>query len=159
MLRILIFLYSHATMLIRNSAGLSDPIDITEEVLQGEVLGPILFALFLADLEDYLISRGVKGLELKNILRILLLACADDIVFLSLSAEEMNKTLEMLWAYCEENLLSVNTSKTNIVVFKKGGRNAKNLSFMYGESEIKIVKKYTYLGGHFRHKGFIQMDS
>lgn len=156
MIRILIFLYSRATMLIRNSSGLSDPIDITEEVLQGEVLSPILFALFPADLEDFLIRQGIKGAELKNMLQILLLAYANDIVFLMLTVEEMNKILGLLWAYCEENLLQVNTDKTNIIIFKKGGRNARNLSFLYGQSEIKIVKKYTYLGVTFDTGGLFK---
>lgn len=107
-IKILIFLYSHATMLIRNSAGLSDPIDITNGVLQAEVLSPIQFALFLADLEDFLLNGDIKGIEVYLILRIILLAYADDLVLLSLSVEEMRKILELLYAYCEKNLLTVN---------------------------------------------------
>lgn len=92
-IRILAFLYSHTSMLIRNSSGLSESIDIIEGVSQGEVLSPILFALFLADLEDFLKRRRISRIELSNAVRILLFADADASVFMSLLTNEMNTIL------------------------------------------------------------------
>lgn len=143
--------------MIKNGQGLSEFIDLTIGVLQGEVLSPILFALFIADLEDFLKSRGITGIELAGILRIILLAYADDIVFTALSIEEMNRILDLLKEYCESNDLTVNTEKTNLVIFKKGGRNFKNLQFRFGNSEIKIVKNYTYLGVTFDSRGLFNL--
>lgn len=77
-------------------------------------------------------KRGVEGVELKLMRRIILLAYADDLVFLSLSIEEMKSILELLRLYCEENGLVGNTGKTNIVIFRKGGRKFSNLSFFGG---------------------------
>lgn len=52
--RILKNLYDKATVKIRASEGTTNEMKITEGLLQGEILGPLLFILFCADLEDYL---------------------------------------------------------------------------------------------------------
>lgn len=61
----------------------------------------------MTDLEKFLIRRGIINIKIKNILRILLLAYANDIVFLSLIAEEMNEILDLLRVYCKETSLTV----------------------------------------------------
>lgn len=108
-IRILIYLYSRAKIMVKNSQGLSESIDLTIGVLQGEVLRPILFALFMADLEHFLKSRGITGIEHAWILTIILLAYADDSVFTALTIEEINKILNLLNEYCENNDLTVNS--------------------------------------------------
>ena len=82
-LKIFSGLYYNAEMRIKNSQGLSDPIRVTEGVLQGEVLSPLLFSLFIADLEDYLVRRGVRGVAISQLVDLLILAYADDIVIVT----------------------------------------------------------------------------
>ena len=40
----------------------------------------------------------------------------------------------------------MNTSKTKIMIFRKGGRLPNNLNFLYKNSQIEIVNKFCYLG-------------
>ena len=43
-------------------------------------------------------------------------------------------------------MIIVNTDKSKVMIFKKGGQLRRNLSFKYGSHELEIVSKYPYLG-------------
>lgn len=145
-IRILASLYSKAMMFVKIAGSVSEGIDITEGVLQGDILSPLLFAIFLADLEAYLKAKGISGVLLARLIRIILLAYADDIALFALNWKDMELVISALRDYCEENSLTLNTRKTNVVIFKKGGRNYKNTVFPYGDEQISIVDRYEYLG-------------
>ena len=83
-------------------------------VRQGENLSPLLFSLYLADLNEF-ISRSCKGLEkiqemdqlvhdptedLVSYLKLYILMYADDTVLLAESAEDLRKYLDTLNEYC-----------------------------------------------------------
>lgn len=80
-LRVLIDFYNKAKLSVRTNDGLTEPVEITEGVLQGETLCPILFSLFLSDLEEFFRERGARGISINHETGILLLAYADDVVF------------------------------------------------------------------------------
>lgn len=63
-INILISLYCHERMLIKSGGSLSEEIEVEvrEDVLQEEILSPLLFAIYLADLEEFLRTRGVPGI-------------------------------------------------------------------------------------------------
>ena len=64
----------------------------SEGVVQGELLSPVIFALFLADLGEFLEMKGINGITIEFNYSITLLAYADDLVFLTGSvAEKINK--------------------------------------------------------------------
>ena len=88
--------------------------------MQGEVLSPFLFSLFINDLEVYLQQNQDAGLSLEQ-LSIYLLLFADDAVILSDSIQGLQSSLNYLEMYCNKWNLSVNIDKTKIVVFRKGG--------------------------------------
>ena len=133
--------------------GISVGIDITEGVLQGETLSPFLLALFISDLELFLRERGVNGISFKEVLKLILLAFADDIVIFADTSEGMTRIFVALLEYCNLKKLTVNTSKTNVV--KKGGRNP-NLKFFFGNKRIDIVKDYKYLEIVFDKSGLFR---
>lgn len=142
-------LYSKAYVSVRGNGGTSGSVRITRGILQGEVLSPTLFTLFLADLEEFLIDRGIRGVSLNHAMTMIILAYADDLVLLADSPGEMKRILLALYEYCHIKKLEVNIDKTKIVIFKKGGRSSKRkngIVFKYGNSEIEIVKSYNYLG-------------
>lgn len=94
LINIIKFIYSKANIQVSNGFQLSESIKVTKGVLQGETLYPLLFALFLFDLETFLIEKGIRGVSVMHFCEILLLAYADDIVSLADSYIGMKKILK-----------------------------------------------------------------
>ena len=145
-LNILDNLYSNSFFVLKNST--SNPIKIGRGVLQGERLSPVLFSLLLSDIEIFLRSKGCRGIQVNNVIDILLLAYADDIVILTESPHMLLRVLRYLEEYCNQNFLSVNEQKTEIVIFrKKGHKLSKEIpNFYFAGSKLKITDDYCYLG-------------
>ena len=126
-------------------------------VRQGENLSPILFSLFLNDLKEYL-AKHVKNLslpsglsaelrftDLYNYMTMFLLLYADDTVILTETALDMQKALDKLSVYCNNNKLVINVDKTKSMVFSRG--KVRNLPELYlNGGKIEIVSNYKYLG-------------
>ena len=81
---------------------------------QGHLMSPELFKCFINDLSEQLISLSVPVLDGAEILH---LFWADNLVLLALDNTSLQKTLEILHEYCLEWGLTVNISKTAIMVF------------------------------------------
>ncbi len=86
-------------------------------------------------------------------IKLFILLYADDIVLFAESEHSMQDGLNVLSAYCTKWKLKVNTAKTKIVIFRKGGQLSRNLRFYYENNDIEIVKKFTYLGKVFTPGG------
>ena len=52
----------------------------------------------------------------------------------------------MLSEYCSRNKLIVNTSKTKIMVFRRGGILPRDMKFYYNNIELSIMSTFSYLG-------------
>ena len=78
---------------------------------------------------------------------------ADDLVLMSESAKGLQVTLNNLQNYCNTWKLSVNLSKTKIIIFNKPGHLKDTYSFKYEDNIIEIVKQYCYLGIEFCASG------
>lgn len=152
-------LYEQASLQVRSGGVLSDTFHITEGVLQGEMLSPLLFILFLHDVETYFRERNLYGPSINGFTDLLMMLYADDVILLASTPKMMRKMVSCLEQYCKENNLCVNLVKTKIVVCRSGGApkgtrriiDAKgNVSvvggFVYQSTEIEIVPMYTYLG-------------
>ena len=156
MLNIIISIYKNSQMYVKKEGVISQAIPITVGVLQGEILSPTLFALFISDFEEFLRERGCRGVSMSLLIDILTLAYADDLVVLSESSAGMKTIIKALWDYCKINKLSINIKKTKIIIFKKGVREVSKLKFYFGESEIEVVREYTYLGIPFYYTGLYE---
>ena len=121
-------------------------------VRQGECLSPFLFSMYLNDLEKEFIEKGVDGLDI-GMLKLYLLLYADDIVIFSASSEGLQYGLDVLSDYCSKWRLKVNTDKTKVMIFRKGGTLPRNLAFTYEGKIIEIVSKFVYLGITFTTGG------
>ena len=89
-------------------------------VKQGDVLSPNLFKLFLNDLPE--IFKNASGSVNVNYNRVDCLMYADDIVIFSETQEGLQERMDLLHTYCSNWCLSVNLSKTNVVIFNKAGK-------------------------------------
>ena len=123
-------------MYVKTNEGSSKGIDVTEGVLQGETLSSLLFALFISNLEIFLKEKEVDGVTINELLKLTLLAFADDIVIFAETVESMTHILEALLEYSSLSKLTVNTSKMNVVIFRKCRRNPSNLKFYFGNKQI-----------------------
>ena len=83
-------------------------------------MSPILFSLFINDIEQSLQTNLLDGISLDQI-TIFLLLFADDAVIMSDTKQGLQNSLNQLEAYCEKWKLLVNVSKTKVVIFRKGG--------------------------------------
>ena len=48
--------------------------------------------------------------------------------------------------YCQRWRLTVNPNKSKIIIFRKGGVLPQDIVFRYGDINLEIVSKFTYLG-------------
>ena len=114
-------------------------------VRQGCVLSPILFNLFLADLQPVLDQYG-ENVHIDENISTSCLLWADDILILSESVDGLQQKLNALQGYCDINKLSVNTKKTQCMIFNRTGRLLKNHAFTYKNTRLECVREYKYLG-------------
>ena len=119
---------------------------------QGEVLSPLLFSLFVEDLEMFILNRDSCGLTLEEITVILLLF-ADDMVILAETPEDLKKSLNTLYEYCNKWSLEVNTEKTKVMVFRKRKVYNDPHRWYYGNDELCIVCEFNYLGVVLNYNG------
>lgn len=122
--------------------------EVTEGVLQREILSPILFILYLHDIVDFFRSRGAQGIQTNNVYDLLMLLYADDLVIRARTINDLKKTLKILEEYCTRNFLTVNITKTKILHFRKGGPRKKG-SLLFNGKTIEWVDEYMYLGVPF----------
>ncbi|MEW8547774.1 MAG: reverse transcriptase family protein, partial [Candidatus Thiodiazotropha sp.] len=90
-------------------------------VRQGENLSPLLFAMYLNDLESYILASGTEpiNLEFQNdetiyFLKLLILLYADDTIIFSNDKDDFQKALDAFQEYCQMWKLQINYDKTNI---------------------------------------------
>ena len=113
-------------------------------LLQGESTSPLLFSLFVNDLEHSLPNEHL-GVNAINIL-IKLLMFADDMAIFSTTIEGLQIGLNNLSKYCAKWGLTVNIPKTKIVIFKKSGIISSEEKWSFQGQFIEIVSSFKYLG-------------
>lgn len=155
-IRLMKHLYDSSSTRIRLEHGNTENIDISIGLAQGEVLSPLFFSLYIADIEKILRNSGISGVKVSKQLDLQILLFADDMVVLAESEQQLQRKLNILREYFLSLDLKVNMSKTKVIVFRKGGRLKAGIQFWYGKERVDIVTEYTYLGVIFSQKGVFQ---
>ena len=104
-------------------------------MLQGEIISPFLFALFINDKELKLQYNLPNGICIEP-LKLYLLLFADDAVLFSETREGLQNHLNNLENYCRKWNLTVNVDKTKIELFRKWGMLGQNDKWFYAEKEL-----------------------
>ncbi|KAI5751074.1 hypothetical protein M8J77_003920 [Diaphorina citri] len=146
-------IYSLAKVQIRVVNQVSEPANVTKGVLQGESVSPLLFLLFLNDLEEYFKTKGSRGVPINELTEILLLLYCDDLVIFASDRVDLQRKLNLLEGYCETNHMLVNINKTKVVIFRQGGRLSRLDKFYYKNQSLEICEEYNYLGILFSSHG------
>lgn len=150
LIRVLQDLYTKASMRVKlNNNSVTDYLDITEGVMQGDPLSPLLFIMLLFDIDLFFMDNGHR--EINERMKLLLFA--DDLVILAKNIFDLQDKLNTLAKFCEENCLTVNVNKTKIMLFRKAGRPPKQKAVKYLEETIEVVKTFTFLGVTFSASG------
>ena len=144
-------MYQNVLYRVKVDGYLSQTISSSIGVKQGCVLSPLLFNLFLSDLPE-IFSNDCHPVELCD-LKLNCLMFADDLVLISQSAIGLQKCMNNLNAYCEKWCLTINTDKTKVIIFNKGGNKFSKYSFWLNDTTIDIVQNYCYLGIIFSATG------
>ena len=120
-------------------------------VRQGENLSPLLFAIFLNDLESFLLDNNCNGINLTLryeqitlFLKLFILLYADDTVIFGIDEQSFQRNLDVFYEYTKTWKLNINFQKTKIMIF--GTKNDDNFEFKLGDNVISICKEFKYLG-------------
>lgn len=148
MLNAIIQMYRDVMIVPKQKQCYGTPIDSTCGVKQGDPLSPLLFGLFIDELEQYLQQRlpqhGVQcGTKLVQ-----LLLYADDLALLSATPDGLQQQLHVLSSFCEDKGLEVNLSKTEIVVFgrRRWLPDSNTRPWMYRGQIVRVSEQFKYLG-------------
>jgi hypothetical protein len=146
-------MYENVKARVRCGAKFTDYINCTSGVEQRDVCSPVLFSLFINELALDIINNGRHGVSLSNdIVQLLLLLFADDMILLSETVIGLQTQLNSLCRAASRLQLKVNMNKSNIVVFRKGGYLAASERWFYNDCRMKVVNSYKYLGICFSTK-------
>ncbi len=144
MLEIIKTIYAEDQACVKIGDKHSDLFRTNMGVRQGCVLSPLLFNIFLSDIQSKFDSCGSNPSLVNEEISSLL--WADDILLLSTSEKGLQDKLNVLQSYCADNKLKVNTDKTKIMIFNKSGRSLDSTKFYYNKTTLDHVRVYKYLG-------------
>ena len=132
-------IYRELRFYIKSDNLLSEPFKTSIGLPQGCCLSPTLFSLFVHHIGN---CFSHDGLEL-NGKKIPYLQYADDLVILCKTPKELQEQMNSLMEYCKNINLTLNETKTKVMVFHKG--RLPESSFYIFRVEIEIVKELNYL--------------
>ena len=134
-------MYQKVKSCVRSCGKYSDFFEYSVGLRQGEIMSPILFSLFVDDLELCLQGNPDSGLVIDDIVLIILLF-ADDMVIFGKTLQELQDNLDHLHSYCTKWGLKVNTDKTKVMGFKIRGGLLQNESWTYNGVVLDVVDEF-----------------
>jgi hypothetical protein len=165
-LNVMVNMYHKAKSCVQINTNRSDYFPCSIGVRQGENLSPLLFALYLNDLEKFLNDHGFNGPSdlhinsrcefldnLEIYLKLAMLLYADDMILMADNPNELQNALNLLQDYCEEWHLMVNINKSKAMIFSRGKPRVNIPEFIYAGNRLELVDHFTYLGVTFSHNG------
>ena len=134
-------LYAHNSAAVRSSQGISA---IFRCLMGVKLLSATLFGLYVDGQEKHL--RESADIDAPTIMGVMvpLLLYADDLILMSESASGLQKQLDALASFCEQRQLTVNLSKTKVVVFEACQSDV--CGFVLSGAVVEWVESYKYLG-------------
>jgi hypothetical protein len=145
-------LFENNTFVLRFASGVTEEFRVNSGLREGSVLSPLLFSLFIADMERSVLQPfdpsvnfqfqdfKVLGVPVPGLLY------ADDLIILARSQLALRKRLKRLESYVARNKLTVNVAKCEIVVF---GGNQSDFSFRFLGEPVPVRTSCKYLGVSF----------
>ncbi|CAG7821927.1 unnamed protein product, partial [Allacma fusca] len=102
----------------------------------GESLSPTLFNIFINGIIASLDSSFTSPIKIGE-RHVHALLYADDVVILALSAESLQRKIDVVKKFFAQNKLTLNSVKSQIVVFQRPGGKPKKHTFFWGKSKLE----------------------
>ena len=108
-------MYSKVKSCVRSNNGLTELFLFKRGLRQGFLLSPLLFALFLNDLNDFLLEKA-EGITLWDT-RLCAMLYADDLILIAESRDDLQAQMDRLGIYVDKIKMDTNEKKTKVFVF------------------------------------------
>ena len=149
-LKVLMSMYSKLKSCIKTPLGITEHFQCILGTRQGCMISPLLFIIYLMELNKMLLNSNCPGIFLdNNYPDVHLLMYADDICIMADTVGRLQQQLNVLELFCKRYGMRVNLTKTNVIVFRNGGPLRKNEKFYYNNQQIETATYYKYLGTLF----------
>ena len=131
---------SNRKRIVKYNGVHSEEMEITSGVPQGPVLGPLLFLLYINDIQ-----------HCSELLSIILFADDTNVLYSNTCLKTLNDVVQIemnkISNWLNVNKLSLNTSKTKFILFRSKNKQPKHsLKFQINNNFIKQVKNTTFFG-------------
>ena len=115
-------IYGKVLSCVRVNGEFTDMFDCPQGLRQGCMLSPTLFSIVMNEIATSVANKGKHGIQLlPGLIELLILLFADDLALLSCSPHGLQVQLNCVHRLCMELGLKINTEKSKIMVFRKGG--------------------------------------
>ena len=147
-------MYTNDNCCVKVGNKITESFLANQGVKQGCILSPLLFNIFIADIVERFTAENCRPLKIDESRNLGCLLWADDIILLSHSEEGLRNMLSALSSYVDVNGMSINTKKTQCMIFNKTGKFIRR-SYPMKNGTIETTKSYKYLGFIFSPSGEI----
>ena len=141
----LVNLYTEDQACIKILSNTTNSFTVNQGVKQGCILSPLLFNIFMSDLQEKLEQEVNEPVKIAPNLPCSCLLWADDLLMLSCSEKGLQNMLNNLRYFAEDNGLRANMDKTKVMIFNKSGRHI-HRAFHLGGIKLDTTRVYKYLG-------------
>jgi exonuclease III len=121
-------------------------------VKQGCPLSPLLFAIYISELDAVLKRNQLGGVVLGRS-KIHSLAFADDLAILARSAAELKDMIKAVHRFAAGRELNINDKKSKIMMFSRGGRKSGQGVWKVDKQTYEEVGTFRYLGVTLQRNG------
>ena len=141
----LINMYTDDQACIKLGNRITNTFMVNQGVKQGCILSPLLFNIFLSDLQKKIEKNENNPAKISINQTLGCLIWADDLLLLSQTETGLQNMLDTLNTFSRENGLSINMDKTKVMIFNKTGRHMRR-NFFLGAQKVETTRDYKYLG-------------
>ena len=147
MLKILLSIYSNMHTFVRTNHSATEAFSCNTGTKQGDVTSAILFTLYINELLTFLRNKNHRGIfvteDTEDVICILF---ADDVANCADTAINLQLQLNSVSEFCNQTGLTINQTKTEMIVFKNSGPLRNYEHWTYNGESVNVVSIYKYMG-------------